>query len=233
MSRLKAKPPPSANGRNGHADGYAGRHAPETVPADPKEGRDARGRFAKGWRGGPGAPANPFNRRVAELRRALVEALGEGGITRLVEALLRQVENNGDLAAAELLLSHTVGKPVKACHPDLVDDNEWDVRRKNPSPDFIARDLHRLPWGFAFSLSDDMGQEFMYRFCNQNFYGVGGGRGLKRVGEAMGDQQFAAWAEAHAEELLQLELYRNKQRIKEEKRRQQHQDGQPNTGTPS
>jgi hypothetical protein len=49
----------------------------------------------------------------------------------------------------------------------------------------------------------------------------------------MGDQQFADWAEAHAEELLQLELYRNKQRIKEEKRQQQHPDGQPNTGTPS
>jgi hypothetical protein len=152
MSRLKAKPPPSANGRNGHANGHAGRHAPEPVPAGPKEGRDAKGRFAKGWRGGPGAPANPFNRRVAELRRALVEALGERGITRLVEALLRQVEKNGDLAAAEVLLTHALGKPVKACHPNRVDEDEFDSMAAAPDLRRLAAVGNRhVPWSFALA----------------------------------------------------------------------------------
>ena len=218
MNRLKATP--SGNGRNGRAPA-----PPAPAPADAREGRDAKGRFVRGWRGGPGAPANPFNRRVAELRRALVEALGEGGVARLVEALLRRVEK-GDLAAAELLLSHSLGAAPTVCHPDLVDDNEWDVRRQNPSPASISGDLQRLPWHFAFSLSDEMGQGFMYRFCDQNFYAVGGGHGLKRVGEAMGDPQFADWAETHARELLEAQLYRAQQASKEA-RQQARQEKSP------
>jgi hypothetical protein len=219
MNRLKAAP--SGNGRNGRAPA-----SPAPAPADAQEGRDAKGRFVKGWRGGPGAPANPFNRRVAELRRALVEALGEGGIARLVEALLRRVENNGDLAAAELLLSHSVGAPPPVCHPDLVDCNEWDVRRQNPSPDGIPVDLQRLPWGFAFSLSDTMTEVFQYHFANQNFYRLGGGPALRQVGEAMGDPQFADWAETHARELLEDQLYRAKQASKEA-RQQAKQEKSP------
>jgi hypothetical protein len=121
------------------------------------------------------------------------------------------------LAAAGLLLSHSVGAPPTVCHPDLVDGNEWDVRRQNPSPDGISVDLQRLPWGFAFSLSDTMTEVFQYQFANQNFYGLGGGPALRQVGEDMGDSRFAEWAEAHARELLEDQLYRAKQASKEER----------------
>src|SRR5438067_2077329 len=52
------------------ATGPAAQPANDHVQAKPE--RDADGRFVKGNRGGPG---NPFARRVAELRRELLEAV--------------------------------------------------------------------------------------------------------------------------------------------------------------
>jgi hypothetical protein len=153
MNRLKAKPPPSTNGSNGHAHGPAGGHAPGPAPAAPEEGRDAKGRFAKCWRGGPGGAANPFARRVAELRRVLVEAVGDRGMTRLVEALLKQAEA-GDLAAAQLLLDYTVGKPITDNpHPDHLDADEYHTLASAPDTQRLAAGGNRhVPWGFALAV---------------------------------------------------------------------------------
>ena len=63
---------PSANGPNGR-DGAEQPAAPST---DGSNGRGPGGRFVKGNAGGPG---NPFARKVAALRSALIETVSEEG----------------------------------------------------------------------------------------------------------------------------------------------------------
>ena len=86
-------------------------------------GRAAGGRFAKG---NPGGPGNPFARRVAALRQAVVDALGEDGIAEVVRGLLTAAKA-GDAAAAKLLLSYAVGQPTPAVDPDTLDHHERDL----------------------------------------------------------------------------------------------------------
>ena len=96
---------PSANGRNG---------------------RDEQGRFAKGNSGGPG---NPYARQVARLRTAMLEAVGDQGITDIVDALMKAARN-GDVAAARLVLSYTLGRPPCASDPDAVELHEEELERQ-------------------------------------------------------------------------------------------------------
>src|SRR5262249_8563515 len=74
----------------------------------PDKGWDSRGRFTRGNKGGPG---NPFNRRVAALRQLLLERVSDDDLAAIVDRLVQQAKE-GDLAAAQLLLSDTVGKPL-------------------------------------------------------------------------------------------------------------------------
>lgn len=69
-------------------------------------GRDARGRFAKG---NPGGPGNPHGRRCAELRAAVLDAVGPDDLGEVVAEVLSSAKQ-GDLAAAKLLLERTLGK---------------------------------------------------------------------------------------------------------------------------
>jgi hypothetical protein len=114
---------PSPNGRNGTA-----------VPP-PEDGRDAKGRFKKGWRGGPG---NPFGRRVAALRTALLDAITPERIRELA-ARLHARAVAGDIPAAKLLLAYTVGEPGPAVDPDRVSVDEVDILLAAPA----LRDLTR------------------------------------------------------------------------------------------
>src|SRR5437899_3454412 len=96
-----------------------------TVPVDPPvnapaEGRDARGRFTKNNRGGPG---NPFARRVAALRQALLDTVTEEDI-RVVSARLLEQARAGDLAAVKLLFAYVIGKPGECVDPDSLDQQE-------------------------------------------------------------------------------------------------------------
>ena len=50
------------------------------------EGRGSNGRFAKGWRGGPG---NPFAAKVARLRKALLAQAKTGDVAAVRELLSR------------------------------------------------------------------------------------------------------------------------------------------------
>src|SRR5262245_35123958 len=83
---------PSANGGN-----RATTDAPSPSP-NGADGRDSRGRFAKGNRGGPG---NPFARRVARLRTLLLEIVSEDDLRRILRKLV-ELAGAGDLAAARL-----------------------------------------------------------------------------------------------------------------------------------
>lgn len=67
--------------------------------------RDARGRFVRGCRGGPG---NPFARRVAAARRALLNAATPERLAQIVEALIERAID-GDVAAAKTILRYTCG----------------------------------------------------------------------------------------------------------------------------
>lgn len=90
------------------------------------EGRDDRGRFAKGNKGGPG---NPFMRRAAALRQAFSEAVNESNLGVLATMLVTRALQ-GDTAAAKLVLEYTVGKPGAAPNPDLMDAEDIATRRR-------------------------------------------------------------------------------------------------------
>jgi hypothetical protein len=61
--------------------------------------RDAKGRFAKG---NPGGPGNPFARKTAALRQALLETVREKDIQEIAYILLLNTKA-GDLASIKLL----------------------------------------------------------------------------------------------------------------------------------
>src|SRR4051812_32481575 len=86
-------------------------------------GRDAKGRFAKGNRGGPG---NPFARQVADLRSAFLARVTEADMAAIADAVLVKARQ-GDVAAAKLLFQYVLGKPLDGLNPDRLDQDEWQV----------------------------------------------------------------------------------------------------------
>jgi hypothetical protein len=102
----------SANGTNGDHTGH-----------------DQRGRFAKGNAGGPG---NPFGRQVAALRGALMSCITNEDIQEVVVALLAQAKK-GNVAAARLILTYSVGKPAST-----VDSDQAEVDECQRIPESVA-----------------------------------------------------------------------------------------------
>jgi hypothetical protein len=96
--------------------------APETNPAnpapEPNEGRDAGGRFAKG---NPGGPGNPFPRRVAAIRRAMLNCVTDEDIVAITKAVIEEAKS-GNIAAAKLIFQYVLGKPGS------MTDLEWTER---------------------------------------------------------------------------------------------------------
>jgi hypothetical protein len=84
-------------------------------------GRDVHGRFRKG---NPGGPVNPFARKVAALRQALLDSVSEQDLTEIAE-MLKLKARQGDTAAIKLLLQYCVGKPAPPKDPDRLDIDEW------------------------------------------------------------------------------------------------------------
>jgi hypothetical protein len=80
--------PPSTNGANG---------------------RDARGRFAKGNTGGPG---NPYAAAAAQFRAAIFAAVTAEDVRAIVKKMV-ELAKAGDLVAARLIFDRTVGPPVE------------------------------------------------------------------------------------------------------------------------
>ena len=91
-------------------------------------GRDAQGRFTTGNAGGPG---NPYGRRVAELRKIMLECVTDSEMRIIVGELVVQAKC-GKLAAIKLLFQYILGKPVQAPNPDAVDVDEIDLYRRAP-----------------------------------------------------------------------------------------------------
>jgi len=87
------------------------------------DARDAKGRFAPG---NPGGPGNPFARQVAALRQALLNSVTPADLQAVAKALIQRAVE-GNVQAAKLLLSYTIGKPQPAPEPDRMDADEWNV----------------------------------------------------------------------------------------------------------
>ena len=90
-------------------------------------GRKSNGQFAKGNKHGTG---NPYARRVARLRSALLDAVGENGLADIVQGMVTAAKG-GDVAAAKLLLSYLLGKPVESVEPDYVEIHERELQSKD------------------------------------------------------------------------------------------------------
>src|SRR5688500_12223541 len=84
-------------------------------------GRDVHGRFVKGNRGGPG---NPFARKVAALRKALLDTVSAQDLKETA-VLLKLKAQRGDLAAIKLLYQYCLGSPEPVKDPDRMDADEW------------------------------------------------------------------------------------------------------------
>jgi hypothetical protein len=105
------------------------------------EGRDYRGRFAPGNAAGKG---NPFARRLASRRQAILDAVSDEDVGRVARALLEQA-SRGDVAAAQVLLGYVVGRPTKATDPDTLDAVELRQLLELPHRvEIIGRTLDRL-----------------------------------------------------------------------------------------
>ncbi len=114
--------PPFGNGV------FNGETAPATKPAETERvifraGRNRRGRFTKGNKGGPG---NPSMRRVAMLRKAAQAAVSEEMVRDIMAALAVRALT-GDLSAAKLVLAYAIGKPEAAGDLDGDEAEELDT----------------------------------------------------------------------------------------------------------
>jgi hypothetical protein len=101
------------NGHNGN--GHNGDNGAEK-PFTKGDGRESNGRFAKGWKGGPG---NPALTRVTLLKGALLTSLSESDIVAAVGVLRSVITDEkcrpGErVAAAKELLDRAVGRPPQA-----------------------------------------------------------------------------------------------------------------------
>jgi hypothetical protein len=83
-------------------------------------GRNRRGRFIKGNKGGPG---NPFAPQVARVRQAVFAAVSPDTVREIMAALIVRALT-GDLHAAKLVLAYAVGLPDAAQDLDEVELEE-------------------------------------------------------------------------------------------------------------
>jgi hypothetical protein len=87
---------------------------------------DARGRFAKGNKAGTG---NPYARRVAMLRRAMLRVVKPDDLQAIIVKLIL-LACTGDVAAARLVLQYTLGKPTESVDPDTLDLQELELAKQ-------------------------------------------------------------------------------------------------------
>ena len=77
-------------------------------------GRDGRGRFAAGWKGGPG---NPHAAQVARLRAEMLNAVTPDDMRAIVSRLV-ELAKGGDVRAIKEVLDRTLGRPQE---PDFIE----------------------------------------------------------------------------------------------------------------
>lgn len=95
-------------------------------------GRNGNGTFSKGNTFGQG---NPHFRKVAGLRKALLDAVLEEDIAAIIQQMITAAKA-GDIQAAKFVLSYAVGQPDKQVNPD---DTIHDERQKNQREAYANR----------------------------------------------------------------------------------------------
>src|SRR5262249_48485923 len=85
------------------------------------------GRFAKG---NPGGPGNPFARKVAALRKALINFVTVDDMKH-VAFILKEKAMAGDLVAIKLLFQYVLGKPSETVNPDRLDIDECKLKEEH------------------------------------------------------------------------------------------------------
>lgn len=83
-------------------------------------GRDEFGRFVKGNRIGKG---NPFAKKVARLRAALLGAITPADVRAIIKKLINQART-GDLAAAKEVFDRAVGRPQELDFLEKIEELE-------------------------------------------------------------------------------------------------------------
>lgn len=71
-------------------------------------GRNGAGRFAEGNSFGTG---NPFSKKVALLRATLIKSVTAGDVKKIIKSMVQRAQD-GDTAAAKLILPYLVGQPA-------------------------------------------------------------------------------------------------------------------------
>jgi hypothetical protein len=138
----------------------ANKPAAEKATAKPE--RDAKGRFVKGNKGGPG---NPFARQVALLRATMVYCVPPERMARVVIALTEKAAS-GDVAAMKLFFQYLIGLPTEAVNPDRLPIDEWEKFRDAAiNPEEIGEILDRWP----VTAASDMVKECWAASAERNF----------------------------------------------------------------
>jgi hypothetical protein len=97
-------------------------------------------------------PWNPYMRRVAELRRAFMNAISKEDIQAIVARLLADAKK-GNQAAAKLVLQYGLGTPTPAPNPDRGDRDEYERAQERPRYRDLRDDLDRVPFRVAKGLN--------------------------------------------------------------------------------
>ncbi|HMF10648.1 MAG TPA: hypothetical protein VKE94_00025 [Gemmataceae bacterium] len=116
----------------------------------PNTGRGANGRFAAG---NPGGPGNPYARKVAELRQALVNFVTAEDMKEIA-LVLKEKAKMGNLAAIKLLYQYALGKPLAPTDPDRLDVDEWQkLQEQARPPQEMDQVMHAFPAGVVSELT--------------------------------------------------------------------------------
>jgi hypothetical protein len=75
--------------------------------------RDGKGRFRKGWSGGPGASAHKANKRRAALEQALTRRISPDQADAFVDLLYAQAMQDRDPVAIKVLTPYILGRPTE------------------------------------------------------------------------------------------------------------------------
>ena len=80
------------------------------------------------------------------MRKVLLDAVSEADLVNVIE-MLKAKAMEGDVAAAKLLLSYTIGKPVDPPNPDTLDLDEFGILVKNHDvpPETFTALLNAMP----------------------------------------------------------------------------------------
>jgi hypothetical protein len=121
----------------------------QTQSDKPVGERDARGRFTRGNKGGVG---NPYARRVALLRRAMLSIVKPDDMRAIIVKMIL-LAGEGDVAAARLVLQYTLGKASETVDPDRVDLDEVEMAKERLAfKPALVEVLGGLPPGMACTL---------------------------------------------------------------------------------